>query len=124
MISRSFVDLVFILLCGAVVMLANSVQLRLADAAPARVAGGGSLDLAGRTLRVVVVGEETLSIDGEEIAALEALVARVAQRDRVVILPQAPEVTHHRVLSIWSRLRAAGIEADLGVLPERDSGGA
>lgn len=122
MISRSFVDLLFILLCGAVVMLANSVQLRLADAAPARVAGGGKLDLAGRSLRVVVVGEDRLQLDGEPLPADE-LAASLSERDRVVILPETELITHHRMLAVWSRLRSIGIDAALGVLPESAAGG-
>jgi hypothetical protein len=121
-ISRSFVDLLFILLCGAVVMLANSVPLRLADASPAKVAGGGRLDLAGRTLRVLVVGPDRLRLDGEAVSP-EAAVAALGQDDRAVLLPESTAVTHHRMLAVWSRLRGAGIDADLGVLPEDAIGG-
>lgn len=122
MISRSFVDLLFILLCGAVVMLANSVPLRLADAAPAKVAGGGRLDLAGRTLRVLVVGEDRLRLDGELLPP-EAPLPTFRDEDRVVLLPEGVAVTHHRMLAVWSDLRGAGIEADLGVLPGNTLGG-
>jgi len=117
MISRSFVDLLFILLCAAIVMLANSSPLRVAEADPARAAGGGTLDLAGRELRLLVVGETELWIGEERVAEGEAIATRFAASDRVVIVPSAAWVTHHRVIEVWSQLQAAGVEADLGVVP-------
>jgi biopolymer transport protein ExbD len=117
MISRSFVDLLFILLCAAIVMLANSSPLRVAEADPARAAGGGTLDLAGRELRLLVVGETELWIGEEPVAEGEAIATRFAASDRVVIVPSAVWVTHHRVIEVWSQLQAAGVEADLGVVP-------
>jgi biopolymer transport protein ExbD len=117
MISRSFVDLLFILLCAAIVMLANSSPLRVAEADPAKAAGGGTLDLAGRELRLLVVGETELWIGEELVDKGTPLAQRFARSDRVVIVPQAASVTHHRVIDVWSSLQAAGIEADLGVVP-------
>ena len=117
MISRSFVDLLFILLCAAIVMLANSSPLRVAEADPAKAAGGGTLDLAGRELRLLVVGETELWIGEEPVEAGTPIAQRFAGSDRVVIVPRAASVTHHRVIEVWSALQAAGIEADLGVVP-------
>lgn len=118
MISRSFVDLLFILLCAALVMLANSSQLRVADATPAKVAGGGRLDLAGRDLRVIVVDDGAITLDGDHWDAETPPPGRLAATDRVVVVPADDAVSHHRVLRVWSRLRALGLEVDLGVLPE------
>ena len=86
MISRSFVDLLFILLCAAIVMLANSSPLRVAEADPAKAAGGGTLDLAGRELRLLVVGETELWI-GEELVdttgGVRSFVVEETERRRV-----------------------------------------
>lgn len=122
MISRSFVDLLFILLCAAIVMLANSSPLRIADADPAKAAGGGSLDLAGRDLRLLVVGESDLWLDEALLPQGSALASAFSSADRVVIVPRSAAVTHHRVIEVWSELQAVGIAADLGVMP-RDSRG-
>lgn len=122
MISRSFVDLLFILLCAAIVMLANSSPLRVADADPAKAAGGGKLDLAGRDLRLLVVDETSLWLDEQPLPQASSLGSAFSSADRVVIVPRTAAVTHHRVIEVWSELQAAGIDADLGVMPSGSSG--
>ncbi|MBM4361316.1 MAG: hypothetical protein FJ104_01455 [Deltaproteobacteria bacterium] len=123
MISRSFVDLLFILLCAALVMLANSSQLRVAEATPAKVAGGGRLDLAGRELRVLVVGPVQVGLDDERWDGDAPPVGVLAADDRVVVVPADEEVSHHRVLRVWFELREQGLEVDLGVLPSPSMAG-
>ncbi len=63
MINKGFVDLLFILLCGAIVMLAQSVRLGSIPSQPAD-AGAGASRVDGEETVVMVVGSDWVALEG------------------------------------------------------------
>jgi biopolymer transport protein ExbD len=116
MISRGFIDLLFILLCSTIVMLSESVRLGVFEAAPARVGGGGVAAIDADTVVVVTVGAEELRV-ADGLVTPEQVAERLGAGRTAVLVPASAQVTHHRVMAAWSALRLAGAAVQLGVEP-------
>ena len=120
MICRGFVDLLFILLCSTIVLLAQSVPLRGLLAEPAEAGLGGTRALHGDELALISVTETGVASDagtGETLAELEW----PQKPDTLIIVPSNENITHHRIMQVWREAQQAGFEVELGVQPEGKS---
>ena len=117
---RSFVDVLFILLLGTLVMLTQSVQLGAVDTALAKLGSGDISPVRADEVQVVAVGEETLLLDGETLPTIDALLERLRPGDAVLLVTAEADVRHHRVLNVWSSLRKHVSDVKLGAKPVDD----
>ncbi len=115
---RSFVDVLFILLLGSIVMLSQSIQLDALELSPAEVGSGGASSLRADEVRLVVVGENGLELDGERFAGTESLGRSIGFDEPVLLVARRARVSHERVMTVWSELESLGFEVSLGVAPE------
>lgn len=114
MICRGFVDLLFILLCSTIVLLAQSIPLRGLLAEPAEAGSGGSRPLHGDDVVLVSVSESTLATATASGSRLEELDLPAAP-STVIIVPATSAITHHRVIDVWRQAQNAGFQVELGV---------
>ena len=128
--SRSFVDVLFILLCSTITMLIDRVYVAELDTAPARVGSGGTSPLVARDVLIVSVDTTTVTLaprEGHEqdtpviFDDASALTRFLPPASGVLIVPAQEGISHQRVLSVWSELRDAGVQVGLGVEPKRES---
>ena len=115
MMYRSFVDLVFIILCALAVMLDQSIAVRGLRADPADVGNGGTEEIALEDMEVLVVGEEAFGLGGEEYADAGSAVAAAGPDAPIVVVPESDSVSHHRVVETWWDIRRTGRHVELGV---------
>jgi len=115
---RSFVDVLFILLLSAIVMLAQSFQLGGLDMAPAKVGAGAVSPLQADDVRVIVVQEEALLLDEESYSNVARLSRSLAPADPVLLVAASPGISHQRVMSVWSAFKEQGRDVRLGVAPD------
>jgi len=116
-LNRSFVDLLFILLLGTLVMLTQSVQLGAVDTAVAKLGSGAISPVNAGEVQVVAVGETSLVIDGEAVESIDTLLARLDGHRAVLLVTAEADVRHHRVLEVWSKLAEHGLDVKLGARP-------
>jgi len=109
---RSYVDLLFILLCSALVLLSRSMPVDVVRGAPATSARG---DVSPSPARVAWVGVDHVWVGNERYDDLDSLRSLAATPEPVVLLPRDGSVSHQRVLDVWSTLREAGRPVMLGV---------
>ena len=117
---RSFVDVLFILLLGTLVMLTQSVQLGAVDTALAKLGADDISPVRADEVQVVAVGAETLLINGETLPSIDALLERLRSDDAVLLVTAEADVRHHRVLDVWSGLRKHISDVKLGAKPVDD----
>lgn len=122
MITKSFIDLLFILLCATIVMLTQSVQVGTVSTAPAEVDGDQLAEHDKPEMRVVVVGSESLYLDGEPVARAAEIAPQIDPRAMAVVMPRDDGLSHHRVMAVWSDLRELGVDAQLGAVQEDEPG--
>lgn len=115
MMYRSFVDLVFVILCALAVMLDQSIAVRGLRAEPAAVGNGGTEEIALEDMEVLVVGEEAFGLGGEEYADADSAVAAAGPGVPIVVVPESDSVSHHRVVETWWDIRRTGRHVELGV---------
>lgn len=123
MMYRSFVDLVFIVLCALAVMLDQSVSLRGLRADPADVGSGGTQEISVDEMEVLVVGDGGFGIAGTEYPDAESALAALAPDVPVVVVPESDAVSHHRVVATWWAIRRTGRHVELGVRAEPEGAG-
>lgn len=114
MISRGFVDVLFILLCGTIALLSQSVRLGAIDAAPARAGGGGVSPIHADQIRSLIVSDKKLALDGDPLQ-IDEVADRLKPAEIVLLLPSMDTLSHHRMIAVWSELRERGVEARFGV---------
>jgi len=114
-ISKSFVDLLFILLCSTIVMLSDTVRVKQVDLAPAEVGGGAISATRAEDVVVVAVSADGVTHDGRSIPDA-ALPDSLPVGASALLSPSDENVTHFRVMRVWSSLRSAGVDAHLGVV--------
>lgn len=117
---RSFVDVLFILLLGTLVMLTQSVQLGAVDTALAKLGSGDISPVRADEVRVVAVGQSVLLLDGETLPTIDALRKRLRPDAAVLLVTAEADVRHHRVLDVWSGLRTHIADVKLGARPVDD----
>ncbi len=128
MLTRSFIDLLFILLCGTIVLLSQSLPIGAMESAPARIAGGGLSDVRLDGTALVAVAEGHLALarpdgDGREFADADALHAALPPGQVVLLVAAEEGIRHHRVMQAWSELHQRGRRVQLGAQPDRPEGG-
>ena len=114
MISKSFIDLLFILLCATIVLLSESVQIGAIDTAPVQVGGNGISSININDVRVVVVDDEQLSLDHKQYKSPEQLLKSLQSGQCVVLVAATENLKHHRIMNVWDVLSSSGIEVKLG----------
>ncbi len=116
---RSFIDVLFILLLSAIVMLAQSFQLGGVDMSPAEVGADGVSPLRADEVRLIVIEEDELLVEDSTFADIEALHQNMPADAPLVLVAGRGEISHQRVMSLWSELQERGRDVRLGVAPKR-----
>lgn len=117
MITRGFVDLLFILLCSTIVLLAQSIRLNGLAAEPARVGSGGSRILNDERLVLVSVHESFLLTENGSFANVDALHDQRFQ-GTLILVPADKSISHHRIMDVWREAEIRGLNVELGVEPQ------
>lgn len=120
---KSFIDVLFILLLGTMVMLTQSVRLGALDTDLARIGGEGISPVRADQVEVVVVGEHGLVHEEQPCQDTASLAARLRPDRPVLLITADRDVRHHRVLDVWLALRDLGLDVKLGAEPSEPSGG-
>ena len=120
MMFRSFVDLVFILLCAVVVILTQSVPLKGLKADPTDVGDGETSSIDSGVTEILIISDDWVGLNGERFDALEAAMERLSNESdtTTVVVPEHADVSHHRVIRAWWELKRTGRHVELGVRPE------
>ncbi len=118
-ISKSFVDVLFILLLGAMVMLTRSVRLGAVDTAVARLGPAGIAPVSAADIQVVAVAERHLSLGELKLDSTAALADRLQRAKAVLLVTAEADLRHHRVLDVWSDLTNSGFDVKLGARPRQ-----
>jgi biopolymer transport protein ExbD len=114
---KSFIDVLFILLIGTIVLLSQSVRLGAVEAEPLRLGSGGVSPLAADDVAVVVVADGGLFHEGRAHATVDELVDAVPPGVTVLLVVADADVRHHRVMDVWTQLRQRGRRVGLGAEP-------
>ncbi len=122
MMYRSFVDLVFIILCAVIVVLAelDTDVLKGLDANPADVGSNGAHSIAIEEMQVLVVSEDFYTIEGVRFVDISAALQTLAQDAPVVVVPESSDLSHERVIAAWWQVHQTGRHVELGVRTETD----
>ncbi len=118
---RSFIDVLFILLLGTMVLLTQSVQIGAVETELLRLGGGAVSSLRETAVDVVVVADDGVQALGRRWERVDEL-ARSIDRSKIIVLVVANrQVSHHRVMAVWSAFRSAGLTVRLGAEPSSDA---
>jgi biopolymer transport protein ExbD len=120
MMYRSFVDLVFIVLCALIVVLEDSVELRGLTVDPAGLDSSASHAIAIDGPGVLVVGGEWYAAGGRRFDSVDAALASLGEQAKVVVVPADRSISHERVIAAWWRVSSSGCGAELGVLAHEE----
>jgi biopolymer transport protein ExbD len=121
MIYKSFVDVLFILLLGTIVMLTESVHIGAVDVELLRLGSGGVSPVRVDEVELVVVSDEALHHGDRSWSEPGELARQLPAWSPVLLVVADRDVPHHRVMSVWSALSAEGLDVSLGAEPS--SGG-
>lgn len=120
MINKGFVDLLFILLCGTIVMLSQSVRLSSIPSDPAEADAQADV-LSGNEIVVMVVGSDWVAVDDRRFEDVSLAVTELDKGD-VVVIPADREVAHHRMVAVWNQVESLGKPARFGVISRGEQG--
>ena len=117
--APGFIDLLFILLLATLGLLCESVRLGTLDGDPARPGGGAVTRLAADDIALVTVADDHLRYDGQSFPTAADLPTAAAPGPgrTLVLVPDANDTSHHRVVETWGALAERGWSAKLGVRP-------
>lgn len=113
--SRSFVDLMFILLCAVISLVTQATNLRSLRIDPADAGTGGTRAVAGSSIEVVAVSDEALDFRGQRLTSADEVRAASDPDMLLLLVPEHERVSHHRVLALWRDLTRLGLRVELGV---------
>ncbi len=119
---RSFVDLVFIILCAVILVLTQSIQLKGLKANPADADSTQSSAMASNRIQIVVIAEQWIGMEGVKFIDFQAILSNLDPLVQVVVVPENSNVSHHRVMEAWSIFRRKGYAVELGVRPSKEVG--
>ena len=114
---KSFIDLLFILLLGTIVMLTQSVRIGAVDTVLTKLGAGGISPIRADEVRVVVVRDEELWLEDRAWTDAAALAGGLDPSDVVLLVTADREILHHRMMDVWSTLRELRLDVKLGALP-------
>jgi hypothetical protein len=115
--TRSFIDILFILLLGTLVMLTHSVPVGAVETELVRLGGGGVSPIRSEDIQLVVVGAERVRTVDRSFGDPHELAATLPPRAPVLLVVDDRLVSHHRVMLVWSVLRGHGHRVQLGAEP-------
>ena len=119
MLLKNFIDLLFILLICAIVLLSESIRIGAVETAPPIIAAQGAASMVEPAeIRVVVVNEDHLILDEQSYDTAQALANQLQRSDTVLIVSGTEQITHHRMMGVWSGFQELGFAVKLGVQPE------
>jgi len=116
--STNFIDLLFILLCGTIVMLSQSLRLGGIEAKPAKVGGGAVSEIMADDVRIVGVSESKLAMEGRDFVNAVDVSKQLLPSAAVVLVPSNESVSHHRMMQVWSQFTELGWSPQIGVQKE------
>ncbi len=122
MMYRSFVDLVFIILCAVILVLTQSIPLKGLKANPADADATQSGAFSALRIQVVVIAEKWVGVEGEKFIDIQAILKILDPMAQLVVVPENSNVSHHRVMEVWTVFRRSGREVELGVRPKQEAG--
>jgi biopolymer transport protein ExbD len=114
-VSKSFVDILFILLCATIVLLSQSLQVGAVKTAPAEVGGGAISPVKADEVRAVVVNQKDLLIDGVSVG-VQGLKGKLESHECALLVPGDEGLSHHRMMKVWSDLRAMDVTVKLAAV--------
>ncbi len=114
---KSFVDVLFIILLATLVMLTQTVNLGAVDTAVAKIGPGGLSPIRADLVQVVVVSQDTLQINGTTWREIDSMGAVIRPQDPVLLVTANAQVSHHRVMGVWSDLHQRELDVKLGARP-------
>ena len=116
MLQKGFIDMLFILLCATIVLLSESIRIGTVEAKPAEVGGGAVSEISMNQVRLVIVQAEGLIFEEKPYAQFTELVKanRWLGDECAVLVPEAEDVTHHRMMKVWSDFQEAGYQVKFG----------
>jgi len=122
--AKSFVDLLFILLCSTIVMLSQSLRIGAVETAPAKLGSGGLSAVSTDDVSVVVVDANLIELvqQGTQVKCdtLEDLCDQLADDSCVLLVAARENVSHHVVMGYWDDLRKKGFEVKLGAVEKHE----
>ena len=125
--GKGFIDILFILLCGTIVMLSQSLQIGSVDIDPAKVGTGGTTAINPDDIQLVVVTENALQLvakdGGENITAnsVSELKNLLDSECCILLSVENEKVSHQKVMSTWSQCQQAGWQVKLAAQEEDNS---
>ncbi|QDU32037.1 hypothetical protein KS4_00650 [Poriferisphaera corsica] len=122
MLQKGFIDMLFILLCATIVLLSESVRIGTVDAKPAKVGGGAVTDISVNQVRIVIVRPDELIFEEQPYGNMTDI-AKANQwlgDECAVLIPSIENVTHHRMMDVWSSFQEAGYQVKFGAKAVND----
>ncbi len=116
-LSRSFVDVLFILLCGMIVLLSESIRIGSLEVDPAELGSGGIDRLTAEEVNLLVVDDKQLLFEDQSFQDIAAYLAASKQLPGALLVPRHAEVSHHRMMRVYDTLTEQGIDVRFGVEP-------
>ncbi len=122
--SKSFIDLLFILLGSTIVLLSQSLQIGAVKTAPAKIGSGGISEFSTDNIVVLAVHEDYLEISSFENAAplkvttIQEISNHVTSTMSIVVVAGDASISHQRIMTWWDHCRKAGFDVKLGAMPE------
>ncbi len=114
---KSFIDILFIILLATLVMLTQSVQLGAVDTALTTLGAGGISPVSADDVQILIIGQDQVEFDGRIWRTCDELGKAIRPHDPVLLLTADAEVSHHRVMHVWSELRDRELDVKLGARP-------
>ncbi len=115
---KSFIDILFIILLATLVMLTQSVQLGAVDTALTTLGAGGISPVSSDDVQIVIIGQDQVELDGTTWQTCDELGNAIRPHDPVLLLTADAEVSHQRVMRVWSELRERELDVKLGARPK------
>ncbi len=115
---KSIIDILFIILLATLVMLTQSVQLGAVDTAFTTLGAGGISPVSADDVQIVIIGQDQVELDGMTWQTCDELGNAIRPHDPVLLLTADAEVSHQRVMRVWSELRERELDVKLGARPK------
>ena len=121
---KSFVDLLFILLCSTIVMLSQSIQINSMDIAPAKIGSGGLSEVSADNVVLLAVHEskcEIVTEDGQvrRFSDIRQLQSTIPQERCLLLSAGNENISHHRIMSVFSQCVDIGYMVKLAAVPRK-----
>ncbi|MBL4699854.1 MAG: hypothetical protein JKX85_01220 [Phycisphaeraceae bacterium] len=117
LMSRGLVDVLFILLCGTIVLLSESVRVGSVKTAPAEIGSGGISAIQAKDVKPVVVDFDQMIYQEQAFKTVPQLLAKLESGICVLLITANKDIPHHRVMKLWSQLHERGVNVNLGAKP-------